>query len=189
MSLAQSGMPDREGGPEIQSSRQFFLLLKIAAVLAFAGCTHSQPDADLVVINGAEPESLDPAVITGEADGRVALEMFAGLTRYNPTDATPIPDLAESWDLSADGKVYTFHLRTNAVWSTSEPITAHDFVYSWLRVLNPASAAEYAGQLFYLKNGEAYNSGRVKDPAQVCVTAVDYHTLCVELSHPTAFFF
>src|SRR5438093_7840000 len=105
-----------------------FLLLKIAVVLAFAGCTHSPPEADLVIINGAEPESLDPAVLTGEADGRIALELSAGLTRYDPTDATPIPDLAESWDLSADGKVYTFHLRTNAVWSTGEPITAGGLV-------------------------------------------------------------
>src|SRR5258708_2248910 len=77
----------------------FGIRIWIAAVLAFAGCTHSHPDAGLVIINGAEPESLDPAVLTGEADGRVALELFAGLTRYNPTDATPIPDLAESWDL------------------------------------------------------------------------------------------
>src|SRR5213596_2712218 len=98
------------------------------------------------------------AVLTGEVDGRVALELFAGLTRYDPIDAKPIPDLAESWDVSADGKVYTFHLRTNAVWSTGQPITSRDFVYSWLRVLDPASAAEYAGQLFYVKNGEAYNA-------------------------------
>src|SRR5213596_1148642 len=194
MSFAPSGMPDKEGGvcepagPEIHSGRQLFLLLKLGVVLAFTGCSQSQPGADVVIINGPEPESLDPAVLTGEADGRVALELFAGLTRYDPTDARPIPDLAESWDLSADGKVYTFHLRTNAVWSTGEPITARDFVYSWLRVLDPASAAEYAGQLFYLKNGEAYNAGRVKDPSQVGVTALDHHTLRVELSHPTAFF-
>src|SRR5437867_4910149 len=194
MSFAQNGIPDGVGGmcelasPKVRPGRQFFCLLNLAAVLTFAGCTHSQPGADLVIINGAEPESLDPAVLTGEADGRVALELFAGLTRYNPADATPIPDLAERWDLSADGRVYTFHLRANAVWSTGEPITARDFVYSWLRVLDPASAAEYAGQLFYLKNGEAYNAGRVKDPSQVGVTALDHHTLRVELSHPTAFF-
>src|SRR5262245_54499811 len=142
------------------SGRPVLWLLAIAAVLALAGCTYSQPAPGLVIINGAEPESLDPAVLTGEADGRVALELFAGLTRYNPTNATPTPDLAESWDLSADGKVYTFHLRGNLVWSTGEPIAADDFVYSWLRVLDPSSAAEYAGQLFYLKNGEAYNAGR-----------------------------
>ena len=166
----------------------FFWLLPLAAVLALAGCAQSQPAADLVIINGAEPESLDPAVLTSESDGRVALELFAGLTRYDPIDAAPVPDLAESWDLSADGKVYTFHLRAKAAWSTGEPITARDFVYSWLRVLDPDSAAEYAGQLFYLKNGEAYNAGRVKDPAQVGVTALDPHTLRVELIHPTAFF-
>src|SRR5436190_13092474 len=149
---------------EIDSGRRFFLLLKIAAVLVLAGCAQSHPDADLVIINGAEPESLDPAVITGEADGRVALELFGGLTRYNPTDAAPIPDLAESWDISPEGKLYTFHLRPDAVWSTGEPIAAGDFVYSWLRVLAPATASEYAGQLFYLKNGEAYNTGKITDP-------------------------
>src|SRR5438552_18934212 len=110
------------------SGRQYFLLLKLAVVLAFAGCTRSPPDADLVIINGAEPESLDPAVLTGEADGRVALELFAGLTRYDPSDARPIPDLGESWDLRADGKVYTFDLRTNLVCSSGEPVTRDDFV-------------------------------------------------------------
>src|SRR5205823_734518 len=115
----------------------------LGAVLLLAGCARPEPPADLVIINGAEPESLDPAVITGEADGRVALELFGGLTRYNPTDAAPIPDLAESWDISPDGKLYTFHLRPDAVWSTGEPITAVDFVYSWLRVLAPATASEY----------------------------------------------
>ena len=160
----------------------------LGAVLLLAGCARPEPPADLVIINGAEPESLDPAVITGEADGRVALELFGGLTRYNPTDAAPIPDLAESWDISPDGKLYTFHLRPDAVWSTGEPIAAGDFVYSWLRVLAPATASEYAGQLFYLKNGEAYNTGKITDPSQVGVTALDDHTLRVELKSPTAFF-
>ena len=160
----------------------------VSAVLLLGGCARSGPPADLVIINGAEPESIDPAVVTGEADGRVALELFGGLTRYDPTNATPVPDLAQSWDLSPDGRVYTFHLRTNAVWSTGEPITAHDFVYSWRRVLNPATASEYAGQLFYLKNGEAYNAGRIKDPSQVGAQALDDHTLRVELGNPTAFF-
>jgi oligopeptide transport system substrate-binding protein len=160
----------------------------LAVLLPLAGCARSEPPADLVILNGAEPESLDPAVVTGEADGRVALELFGGLTRYEPTNATPVPDLAENWDLSPDGKVYTFHLRAGTVWSTGEPITAQDFVYSWRRVLNPATASEYAGQLFYLKNGEAYNTGKITDPAQVGVQAADERTLRVELANPTAFF-
>src|SRR5438094_2226553 len=93
----------------------------LVAVLLVGGCARLEPPADLVIVNGAEPESLDPGIITGEADGRVALELFGGLTRYNPTDAAPIPDLAESWDISPDGKLYTFHLRPDAVWSTGEP--------------------------------------------------------------------
>jgi len=163
------------------------LPLLFAAIL-LGGCVRPGPRADLIIINGAEPESLDPAVVTGEADGRVALELFGGLTRYDPTNAAPVPDLAEAWEISQDGKVYSFHLRANAVWSTGEPITADDFVYSWRRVLDPATACEYAGQLFYLKNGEAYNAGRIKDPSQVGVKALDDHLLRVELIHPTAFF-
>ncbi len=160
----------------------------LVALLLLAGCAGSGPPADLVIINGAEPESLDPAIVTGEADGRVALELFGGLTRYDPTNARPIPDLAESWDVSPDGRVYTFHLRANTAWSTGEPITAQDVVYSWLRVLNPATASEYAGQLFYIKNGEAYNAGRINDPSLVGVKTLGDRTLRVELREPTAFF-
>ena len=148
----------------------------------------SEPQADLVIINGAEPESLDPALLTGQADGRVALSLFEGLTRYDPTNAAPTPGLAGHWEISRDGKVYTFYLRTNALWSTGEPITAHDFVYSWLRALDPATASEYAGVLFYVKNGEAYNTGRIKDPSQVGVAAINDHLLRVELVDPTPFF-
>src|SRR6185437_1145659 len=164
------------------------LLLFLLAALLFTGCARRGPRADLVIINGAEPESLDPGILTGEADGRIALELFAGLMRYEPTNATPVPDLAEGWDLSPDRKVYTFHLRPHLAWSTGEPITAGDVVYSWLRVLAPRTAAEYAGQLFYLKNGEEFNTGRITDPAQVGVRAVNARTLRVELKNPTPFF-
>jgi oligopeptide transport system substrate-binding protein len=84
--------------------------------------------------------------------------------------------------------VYTFHLRAGAVWSTGDPITAHDFVYSWRRVLAPETAAEYAGQLFFLKNAEEYNTGQLKDPALVGVRALDDRTLRVELHSPIPFF-
>ena len=85
----------------------------------------------------------------------------------------PIPGLAESWEISPDGKIYTFHLRTNLVWSTGEPITADDVVYSWIRALNPATASDYAGQLYYLKNAEDFNAGKIKDPSLVGVHALD----------------
>src|SRR5205814_5064087 len=152
-------------------ARRIISILTLALALVLCGCAPSERRADLVIINGAEPESLDPAILTGQADGRVALELFEGLTRYDPVTAAANPGLAERWDISPDGREYTFHLRANAVWSTGEPITARDFVYSWMRVLSPATASEYAGQLFYLKNGEEYCTGKIRDPARVGVQA------------------
>jgi oligopeptide transport system substrate-binding protein len=142
----------------------------------------------LVIINGAEPESLDPAIITGQPDMRVVIAMFEGLTRYDPKTAGPIPGMAERWEISPDAKVYTFHMRTNLVWSTGGLITADDVIYSWLRALNPATASDYASQLYFLKNGEEYNAGTIKDPSLVGCKALDRYTVRVELKNPTAFF-
>jgi oligopeptide transport system substrate-binding protein len=158
-----------------------------ALALALAACSRYQR-ADLVIVNGPEPESLDPAIITGQADGRIALTIFEGLTRYNETNATPLPGLAERWGISPDGRAYTFHIRTNARWSTGQPITADDFVYSWLRVLDPLTGADYAGQLYYVKGAEAYNTGKNKDRSSVAVKALDDRTLRVDLVEPTPFF-
>jgi oligopeptide transport system substrate-binding protein len=153
-----------------------------------AACSVSEPKAGLVVINGPDPQTLDPALATGLEDLRVINGLFEGLTRYDPVTARPIPGLAEKWEISADGRVYTFHLRDRLFWSPGQPITADDVVYSWRRVLDPQTAAEYAGQLYYLKNAEAYNTGSLKDPAQVGVQALDSRTVRVELNNPTAFF-
>lgn len=151
------------------------------------GCALEKP-AELRIVNGKEPESLDPAIATGQPDGRVIQSIFEGLTRYNPTNAAPVPGLAERWEISPDGKVYTFFIRTNAQWSTGEPITAHDVVYSWFRVLEPVTAADYVGNLFYIQGAEDYHLGRIKDREQVGIHALDDHTLRVELVNPTAFF-
>jgi oligopeptide transport system substrate-binding protein len=155
-----------------------------------SGCQRaaSPPRADLVIINGAEPESLDPHLVTGQADGRITMALFEGLTRFDPQTAAPTPGLAERWETSPGGRVYTFYLRTNAAWSTGDPITAADFVWSWERALAPATASEYAGVLFYLRNGEAFATGRLRDFAQVGVHALDARTLRVELEIPIAFF-
>jgi oligopeptide transport system substrate-binding protein len=157
-------------------------------MLLLAGCTGGEPKADLVIINGPDPETLDPALGTGLEDLRVIGALFEGLARNDPVTARPIPGLAESWEMSPDGCVYTFHLRENLSWAPGQPITAGDVIYSWLRVLDPRTASEYAGQLFYIKNGEAYNSGKIQDPSLVGAQALDARTVRVELNHPTAFF-
>ncbi len=164
-----------------------FHLLFLLTLLLLASCSVSEPRADLVIINGHEPESIDPAIGSTQEDIRVGQALFEGLTRNDPITGWAIPSLAERWDISADGKVYTFHLRDNNRWSTGEPIAAEDFVYSWQRVLDPLTAAKYASQLFYIKNGAEYNSGKTNASA-IGIHALDSRTLKVELNSPTAFF-
>jgi len=173
-----------------QGPKNFLLSLGLFLLAGplFTGCARHEPRADLVIINNMEPESLDPAIVTGIADMRVVSSLFEGLARQDPKTSNPIPGLASRWDISPDGRVYTFHLRTNLMWSTGEALTADDVVYSWIRVLRPETASDYAGQLFYLKNAEAFNAGKIKDPALVGVRKLDRNTVRVELNHPTAFF-
>jgi len=90
--------------------------------LLAAGCVRREQPADVTIINNAEPESLDPAIISGIPEFRIAIGLFEGLTRLDPKTARPVPGLAQGWDISPDGCIYTFHLRTNLVWSTGEPI-------------------------------------------------------------------
>ncbi|MBK7997298.1 MAG: peptide ABC transporter substrate-binding protein [Verrucomicrobia bacterium] len=163
-------------------------VLPLIFAMGCLSCSQQEPRADLVIANGAEPGSLDPATSKGLEELRIVMALWEGLMRVDPKTALPIPGLAERHEVSPDGKVYTFYLRANATWSTGQRITAHDFVYSWRRVLDPVTASEYAGQLFYLKNAEAYFNRTLKDPNELGVRALDDSTLRVELTNPTPFF-
>ena len=182
----------------MQNEKRRNFLRSVAALFVFSfflfhfsflcGCGRHEPAADVTIINGGEPESLDPAIVSGQVEMRVDIGLFEGLTRLDPKTAEPIPGLAERWDVSSDGRTYTFHLRTNLLWSTGEPITAADVVYSWDRALDPSTAAAYAGQIFYVKNAEAFNAGKIKDSSLVGIRALDPSTVQVELNEPTPFF-
>lgn len=168
--------------------RSLLVILFSALCLFTAGCFRREPPADITIVNYAEPDSLDPAVIVSQPDMRIVRGMFEGLARLEPKTGLAIPGLAKSWDISPDGKIYTFHLRTNLVWSTGEPITADDVVYSWIRALDPKTGSDYANAFFYLKNAEEFNAGTIHDPSLVGVHALDNLTLRVELNSPTPFF-
>jgi oligopeptide transport system substrate-binding protein len=135
----------------------------------------------------AEPETLDPTLSTGIPEATVILNCFEGLTRVARDGKTIEPRAAERWEISPDGKTYTFHLRPTR-WSDGTPVTAHDFVYAYRRILDPAVGAEYATMLYYLENGEALNTGKIKDPTKIGVRAIDDRTLEVRLVAPTPFF-
>lgn len=157
-------------------------------VFLLAGCFRPEPPADITICNANEPESLDPHIVTGISEMRITKALFDGLVRLDPTNAAPVPALAERWEISPDGRTYTFYLRTNAVWSTGEPITSADVVWSWFRALDPLTAGDYAGQLFYIKGAERWYNRATTNRADVGLRALDDYTVQVELNAPLAFF-
>ncbi len=169
------------------------LLLVLSLVLAVVGVTGCKKSAETPKVEqvlrynvGAEPQFFDPRKATGIPEFTMLLNLFDGLMRYN-LQGQLVPSIAEKYEVSDDGLTWTFHLR-DAKWSNGEPVTAYDFEYSWKSALSPEINSEYAYQLYYLKNGEAYNTGKITDPAQVGVKALDDKTLVATLEAPTPYF-
>lgn len=133
-------------------------------------------------------EFLDPAKIAETAGHHLMMNVFEGLYVYNRGNGPPVPSMANGHDVSADGTVWTVHLRPGIVWSDGQPITAHDFVWSWRRVLDPKTASRSAQLLWFIKGAQAFNEGAAKDPDSVGVRALDDRTLRIELKNPTPFF-
>jgi oligopeptide transport system substrate-binding protein len=136
-------------------------LLALVAALLVVGLTLSRSTrgpADFRFVNGAEPKTLDPTLMTGEPEGRIAQELFEGLTRLEAKSLEPVPGVAERWDVAPDGKTYTFHLRKEARWSDGRPVTAQDFVYAWRRMQEPSVGAEYAYIMHVVRYAEAFNT-------------------------------
>jgi oligopeptide transport system substrate-binding protein len=143
-------------------------LLVLAAALLIVGLTLSKSTrgrADFRFVNGAEPKTLDPGLMTGEPEGRIAEAIFEGLTHLEPRSLEPAPGVAEAWDVTPDGKTYTFHLRADARWSDGRPVTAHDFTYSWRRLQDPALGAEYAYIMHMVRYAEAFNTHQAQAEA------------------------
>ncbi|HZP20643.1 MAG TPA: peptide ABC transporter substrate-binding protein [Bauldia sp.] len=136
--------------------------------------------------NSADPESLDPHKTSTVYEAHILRDLFEGLVMQDAKSGL-IPGAAESWKISDDGKVYTFKLGADRVWSDGTPVTADDFVYSFQRLEDPATAAEYASMLYVIKNAEEINSGKAK-PEEIGVKAIDQKTLEITLTAPTPYF-
>ena len=159
----------------------------LAAALAACLACVCGPGNALTVLNrgnGAEPKSLDPHFIDGIGESTIDGDILMGLTTYDPA-ARAIPGAATSWETSADGKTWTFHLRHH-LWSDGVPVTAHDFVFAWQRLLDPKTGAYYAYNLWVIKNAHAISAGTLP-PSALGVAAVDDDTLVVHLEHPAAY--
>src|SRR5215207_6494505 len=133
-------------------------VILIIVALGMGGCgrpetrvEHGNRQQILHFDNVAEPQDLDPQLVTGVPEHRLLTALFEGLVAEDPVDLHPVPGVAQNWERSDDQLAYTFHFRTNAMWSNGDRVTPHDFVHSYRRILTPSLAAEYAYMLHVVK--------------------------------------
>ncbi len=160
-----------------------------AALLPVAGCgpaTDGHAARELRRGNGSEPDSIDPQLARMEAAMTILRDCYEGLVSMAP-DGSPIPGAAESWSVSDDGRVYTFSLRASARWSNGDRLVAEDFVQAFRRLVNPATASQYALMLEPVANAAEIVAGH-KPSESLGVEAPDEATLVVHLGEPSPYF-
>nr|WP_300090570.1 peptide ABC transporter substrate-binding protein [Sedimentibacter sp.] len=187
--------------------RVLSLLLVLAMVFSISvGCAKQEPapaeekpaeetpaaeqpagEEDYLVWNIAvDPQTWDPTLNSASDGGHIIQNMFEGLTKETSEGIEAAA--AESWDITNDGKTYTFHLRDGLKWSDGQPVTAKDFEYAWKRACDPAVASDYSFLVTtYLVGGAEYFNG-TGTIDQIGVKAIDDKTLEVNLKFPVAYF-
>ena len=171
--------------------RALFLL---PALLCLTGCQRetqvekANREKIFIVGNSTDPKSLDPHLVTGVIESNVIRALLEGLVADDAKDddAYP-PGAASSWEHNADFTEWIFHLRPDGKWSDGAPLTAHDFIFAYNRLLHPELAGPYAEMLYFIKGAEDYNKGKISDFSQVGVSAPDDWTLKVSLKEPVPF--
>ncbi|MFT3904898.1 MAG: peptide ABC transporter substrate-binding protein [Steroidobacteraceae bacterium] len=165
--------PDRVGGKTADTAAPIKVGSQLAAEQVLSRTLDSAPPA------------LDPSLITDVPAQHILDDLFEGLAVIQ-LDGHLGPGVAKSWDISADGLIWTFHLRPEARWSNGDALSAPDFVYAWRRLVDPKTGAQYAQALGPVVNALAIADGKLP-PEQLGVEAVDAHTLRVHLMAPTPY--
>ena len=165
--------------------KKIFLILTL---LVFAlSCGKKSGSGSTFTLNiVTEPSSIDPQITTDIPGGTVDELILEGLLRKDKTGKS-VAGIAEKWEKSKDGLVWTFHLRDGVKWSNGDPVTANDFKAGWIRGLNPDTAGSNASMLFVIKNGEKYNAKKVSEN-EVGIKVIDDKTLQVTLESPIPYF-
>lgn len=166
----------------------FFLTLPLISCQKETQVDRATREGILLVGNSAEPKSLDIHLVTGVIESKILDALFEGLVANDPAidDATP-PGAAASWEHNADMTEWTFRLQPDGKWSDGVPVTAHDFVFAYHRLLHPDLGGPYAEMLYFLTGAEDFNKGKITDFSQVGVKALDDLTLQVKLREPVPF--
>ena len=173
-----------------------------AVLLAAAGCggddeSSGEParakEQVLRVNYGTEPPSLDPGLVTDVTSANVVNAILDPLVKLGE-ELEPVGAIADSWDISEDGKTVTFKLRDDGKWTNGDPVTAQDFEWSWKRTISPELAADYAYQFYGIVGAQEYNGCDAKKQQceqlrdKVGVKALNAQTLEVQLTTPQPWF-
>ncbi|SFK83751.1 peptide ABC transporter substrate-binding protein [Brevibacillus centrosporus] len=184
--------------------KRSFAIMSVLVLLTglFAGCSNnntSQPQSSpsasqtdqanaepqILRMNAAEPETLDSGMSNDVISGAFIRSLYDSLVRLDK-DGKPVNSVASDIKISDDKKVYTFTLR-DSKWSNGDPVTAKDFAYAWMRVLDPKTASGSAYKYYPIKNARAFFQGNAK-AEDVGIKAIDDKTLEVTLENPTPYF-
>jgi oligopeptide transport system substrate-binding protein len=171
------------------------LVVSLLALAALCGCSRShragptgaaaQSTTVLLRGLGAEPDSLDPQKARADEAQRVLRDICEGLTTLDKSGEVA-PGIAEKWQVSPDGKTYTFSLRHDARWSSGQPVVAADFVAGLRRLVDPETASQYAEVVDVIANANDIVDGR-KPPESLGVSAPDPYTVIVRLRTPAPY--
>ena len=167
------------------------LVILFAVLLVFVSCSKKEENngsmkSSIYINLGPEPKTIDPALNSINVVSSYILHAFEGLTKIDSNNNVKA-GMAESWNISEDGLVYTFNIRRNAKWSDGKPVMAQDFEYAWKRVVDPNTAAEYSYMMEIVKNAKEINSGSM-EYNRLGVKAINDYTLQVELANPASYF-
>lgn len=132
--------------------------------------------------------NIDPQVASSVTELKFLSAIFEGLVVPEPETYQPLPGVAERWTISEDGKVYEFYLRKDARWSNGDFVTAADFVYTVKRALSSRFRCTFVEMFFPIKNAKNFYEGRTRDFSKVGISAIDRHTLRIELDQPCSSF-
>lgn len=177
------------GNVNMQQKKITLLISIISAGLIATACSSKAKESSnnmITVDLGADISTLDPQMTEDVQSTRVAYDLFEGLLTQDQSNK-PIPGLAEKWDISPDGKVYTFHLRHDLKFSDGSPITTEDVVYSFQRVADPKIASPYNLLVNNVVNGQAIIDGTMS-PTTLGVKALDANTIQITLNHADSAF-
>jgi len=166
-------------------------LVALASAVVVGGCSGGgspgtrASEAVLLRGNGPEPDTLDPQRARSNESQTILRDVCEGLTLL-AKDASPAPGTAKEWSVSDDGKTYTFKLRTEAKWSNGDPVVGADFVAGLRRLVDPATASQYAQIIDTIQNAGDIITGK-KPPDSLGVSAPDDATVVIQLTTPTSY--